>query len=128
ELEPWEPVMHIRGRYSSFAHLESVYLGVLARRTLVATNTRRVVDAANGKPVLFFADRFDHWSTQGGDGYAAHVGGASAVASDAMAAWWGEKGMGTIPHALIAMFDGDTVAATRAFHESFPDTDLIALV
>ncbi len=127
-VAPWEPVAHIRGRYSSFAHLESVYLGVLARRTLVATNVRRVVEAAAGKPILFFADRFDHWSTQGGDGYAAHVGGATSVASDAMAAWWGEKGMGTIPHALIALFEGDTVAATAGFHEEFPEADLIALV
>lgn len=127
-IEPWEPVAHLRGRYSSIAHLESVYLGVLARRTLIATNTRRVVDAADGKPILFFADRFDHWSTQGGDGYAAHVGGATSVASDAMAAWWGERGMGTIPHALIAFFDGDTVEATAAFHDAYPTTDLIALV
>ena len=128
DLEPWETVAHIRGRYSSFAHLESVYLGVLARRTLIASNTRRVVEASQGKPVLFFADRFDHWSTQGGDGYAAHVGGASSVASMAMAAWWGERAMGTIPHALIAFFGGDTVAATAAFHDEFPTTDLIALV
>ena len=127
-IEPWETVAHFEGRYSSFAHLESVYLGVLARRTLIATNTRRVVEAAAGKPVLFFADRFDHWSTQGGDGYAANVGGATSVASDAMAAWWGEKGMGTMPHALIAFFGGDTVAATAAFEQHFPTTDLIALV
>jgi nicotinate phosphoribosyltransferase len=127
-IEPWETVAHLEGRYSAFAHLESVYLGVLARRTLIATNTRRVVQAAAGKPVLFFADRFDHWSTQGGDGYAAKAGGATSVASDAMAAWWGEKGMGTMPHALIAFFEGDTVAATAAFQEEFPATDLIALV
>jgi nicotinate phosphoribosyltransferase len=127
-VEPWETVAHIDGRYSSFAHLESVYLGVLARRTLIASNVRRVVEASAGKPVLFFADRFDHWSTQGGDGYAAHVGGASSVASEAMAAWWGEKAMGTIPHALVAFFGGDTVAAAAAFRDQFPATDLIALV
>jgi nicotinate phosphoribosyltransferase len=128
EIVPWEPVMHIRGPYSAFAHLESVYLGVLARRTLVASNTARVVDAANGKPVLFFADRFDHWANQGGDGYAAYVGGATGFASDAMGAWWGESGMGTMPHALIAFFDGDTIAACRAFHEIYPDVPLIPLV
>ena len=61
---------------------------MLARRTLVASNVRQVVDAAGGKPVLFFADRFDHWATQGGDGYAAFVGGAQGVATDAQAAWW----------------------------------------
>src|SRR5918992_1401384 len=127
-VDAWEPVIEITGPYRLVAHLESVYLGVLARRTLVASNVRRVVDAAGGKPVLFFADRFDHWATQGGDGYAAFVGGAQGVATDAQAAWWGERGLGTIPHALIATFDGDTVAAVGAFARQFPDIPLIALV
>jgi nicotinate phosphoribosyltransferase len=78
--------------------------------------------------VLFFADRFDHWATQGGDGYAAFVGGAQGVATDAQAAWWGERGLGTIPHALIATFGGDTVAAVAAFARQFPGVPLIALV
>jgi nicotinate phosphoribosyltransferase len=124
----WEPVIELTGAYRLVAHLESIYLGVLARRTLVASNVRRVVDAAGGKPVLFFADRFDHWATQGGDGYAAFVGGAQGVATDAQAAWWGERGLGTIPHALIATFGGDTVAAVGAFARQFPGVPLIALV
>jgi nicotinate phosphoribosyltransferase len=124
----WEPVVELTAPYRLVAHLESVYLGVLARRTLVASNVRRVVDAAGGKPVLFFADRFDHWATQGGDGYAAFVGGAQGVATDAQAAWWGERGLGTIPHALIATFGGDTVAAVAAFARQFPGVPLIALV
>jgi nicotinate phosphoribosyltransferase len=127
-VDAWEPVIEITGPYRLFAHLESVYLGVLARRSLVASNVRRVVDAARGKPVLFFADRFDHWATQGGDGYAAFVGGAEGVATDAQAAWWGERGLGTIPHALIATFGGDTVAAVAAFARQFPGVPLIALV
>jgi nicotinate phosphoribosyltransferase len=127
-VDAWEPVIELTGPYRLVAHLESVYLGVLARRTLVASNVRRVVDAARGKPVLFFADRFDHWATQGGDGYAAFVGGAQGVATDAQAAWWGERGLGTIPHALIATFGGDTVAAVAAFARQFPGVPLIALV
>src|SRR5215510_775949 len=31
EIEPWETVMTIEGDYTLFAHLETVYLGVLAR-------------------------------------------------------------------------------------------------
>src|SRR5215216_6021304 len=127
-VDAWEPVIELTAPYRLVAHLESVYLGVLARRTLVASNVRRVVDAAGGKPVLFFADRFDHWATQGGDGYAAFVGGAQGVATDAQAAWWGERGLGTIPHALIATFGGDTVAAVAAFARQFPGVPLIALV
>jgi nicotinate phosphoribosyltransferase len=127
-VDAWEPVIEITGPYRLFAHLESVYLGVLARRSLVATNVRRVVAAADGKPVVFFADRFDHWATQGGDGYAAFVGGAQGVATDAQAAWWGERGLGTTPHSLIATFAGDTVAAMRAFARHIPDVPLVALV
>jgi nicotinate phosphoribosyltransferase len=128
KLAAWEPAVEITGPYRLVAHLESVYLGVLARRSLVATNVAAVVRSAAGKPVLFFADRFDHWATQGGDGYAAFVGGAQGVATDAQAAWWGERGLGTIPHALIAVFCGDTVAATAAFARHVPDVPLIALV
>lgn len=128
EVVPWEPVMLIRGPLASFVHLESVYLGVLARRTKVATNVRRVCDAAGDKPLLFFADRFDHYATQGGDGYAANIGGARGVASDAMGAWWGEPGLGTMPHALIAAYHGNTVRATAAFGEYIPGVNLIALV
>jgi nicotinate phosphoribosyltransferase len=127
-VDAWQPVVEITAPYRLVAHLESVYLGVLARRSLVATNVARVVSAANGKPVLFFADRFDHWATQGGDGYAAFVGGAQGVATDAQAAWWGERGLGTIPHALIAVYSGDTVAATAAFARQMPNVPLVALV
>lgn len=129
ELAPWETVLTIEGDYSVFAHLETVYLGALTRRTLVGTNVRRVVEAARGKPILFFPARFDHYRVQTGDGYAAHVAGAIGVSTDAQASWWGGKGIGTVPHALIAAFDGDTVAATRAFADLYyPEINITALV
>lgn len=123
-----EPVMHITGPYVYFAHLESLYLGVLARRTMVATNTRRVVEAANGKPVFFFADRFDDFHNQEGDGYAAHIGGAAGVCTDAHASRWNGIPVGTIPHALIAVSGGDTVKATQRFAKHINGINVIALV
>jgi nicotinate phosphoribosyltransferase len=129
EVEPWETVMLVTGPYDAFAHLETLYLGVLARRTRVGTNTRRVVEAANGKEVLFFPARHDHWLVQTGDGYAAHIAGAIGVSTDAQASWWGSKGAGTVPHALIAAYGGDTVLATRKFADHIdPDVKLITLV
>jgi nicotinate phosphoribosyltransferase len=120
EIQPWESVLLIEGPYDAFAHLETLYLGVLARRTKVGTNTRRVVDAAKPKEVMFFPARHDHWLVQTGDGYAAHVAGAIGVSTDAQASWWGSEGVGTVPHALIAAFGGDTVLATKKFAEHIP--------
>jgi nicotinate phosphoribosyltransferase len=120
-IEPWETVLTIDGDYTLFAHLETVYLGVLARRTLVSTNVRRVVEAASPKPILFFPARHDHWLVQTGDGYAAHVAGAIGVSTDAQSSWWGGRGIGTVPHALIAAYGGDTVAAARHFAAWAPD-------
>jgi nicotinate phosphoribosyltransferase len=129
QTEPGETVMLVNGPYQAFAHLETVYLGVLARRTRVATNTRLVVEAAWPKPVMFFPARFDHWLVQTGDGYAAHIAGAIGVSTDAQASWWGSEGIGTVPHALIAAFGGDTVEATRALAEQMPDeVKIITLV
>ena len=113
-IAPWETVMTIEGPYAAFAHLETVYLGCLARRTLVMRNVADVVEAARGKPILFFPARHDHWLVQTGDGWAAHVAGAIGVSTDAQASWWGGRGVGTVPHGLIAAYGGDTVAAARA--------------
>src|SRR5881409_3686854 len=129
EIKPWETVLLIEGPYDAFANLETLYLGVLARRTRVGTNTRRVVDAAKPKQVMFFPARHDHWLVQTGDGYAAHIAGAIGVSTDAQASWWGSEGIGTVPHALIAAYHGDTVLASRKFAElSDPNVRLITLV
>jgi nicotinate phosphoribosyltransferase len=131
-IAPRETAMLITGPYVAFAHLETDYLGVLARRSLVATNVRRVIDAAHGKPVIFMGARHDDWRVQTPDGYAARVGGAGSVSSDAGGAWWGASGVGTMPHAMIAAFGGDVVAATLAFtrycHAQEPDIKIVSLV
>lgn len=129
EISPLEPVLTIEGPYRLFAHLETVYLGVLARRTLIGTNVRKVIAAANGKPIMFFPARHDDWRVQTCDGYAAHYAGAIGVSTDAQASWWGGRGMGTVPHSLIAAFGGDTVAAAIAFAEEYgEETDVSVLV
>jgi nicotinate phosphoribosyltransferase len=129
EIEPFQTVMTIEGDYSLFAHLETVYLGCLARRTLVMRNVAAVVRAAAGKPILFFPARHDHWLVQTGDGWAAHVAGAIGVSTDAQASWWGGRGVGTVPHGLIAAYGGDTVAAATAFADRYyGETNITVLV
>ncbi|HEY3921959.1 MAG TPA: hypothetical protein VGL76_07575 [Gaiellaceae bacterium] len=133
-IEPYEAVMTIEGDYTSFAHLETAYLGTLARRTLITTNVVRVLEAANGKPIIFMPARHDHYRVQTGDGYAAYVAGQIVgtpigVTTDDQASWWGGVGVGTVPHSLIAAYGGDTVLAARKFAEWAPrDMNITLLV
>jgi nicotinate phosphoribosyltransferase len=90
---------------------------------------REVVEAAHGKPILFFPARHDHWLVQTGDGWAAHIAGAIGVSTDAQASWWGGRGVGTVPHALIAAYGGDTALAAKKFAERYAhDTNVTVLV
>jgi nicotinate phosphoribosyltransferase len=85
-----------------------------------------VLEAANGKPIIFMPARHDHHRVQTGDGYAAFVAGRVVgapvgVTTDEQASWWGGRGIGTVPHALIASYGGNTVLAATKFAEWAPD-------
>jgi nicotinate phosphoribosyltransferase len=133
-ISPYETVLTIEGDYTLFAHLETVYLGVLARRTLITTNVVRVLEAANGKPIIFMPARHDHHRVQTGDGYAAYVAGQITgaeigVTTDEQASWWGGRGLGTVPHSLIASYGGNTVLAATKFAEwASPEMRVTVLV
>jgi nicotinate phosphoribosyltransferase len=134
------PVMRVRGRYRDFAILETPTLGALTRGSRVATNVYEVLKAARGKQVLFFPARFDAHEVQAADGYAYQIAVqlfnqnfgkslAAHVSTDAQGDWWGGAGGGTVAHAAIACFLGDTAEATMAFAATRPaDIPRIALV
>lgn len=126
-----QPVIEIRGRYRDFAVLETTLLGVLSRASRVATNVYNLMQHTNDKPLLFFPARFDMPSVQSIDGYAYWLAVQrhnldfkrqlpAFVSTDAQAAWWGSKGGGTVPHAIIASFLADTSAAMNAFAQYMP--------
>lgn len=126
-----EPVMKVRGRYRDFALLETPTLGVLTRSSRVATNVYETLVAARGKPVLFFPARFDLHEVQAADGYAYNIAIkrfnmeysheiGSFVSTDAQGDWWGGAGGGTVAHAAIASFLGDTAEAMMQFSRILP--------
>ena len=123
-----EPVLKVTGRYEDFGYLESVIDGVLARRSAVATNVKEVLDAAKGTTVFSMADRQDDYHTQIGDGYATYVAGIDRVSTDAQGLWWGGKGMGTMPHALIQICGGDVCKAADIYLKTFPEEKVTALI
>src|SRR5512133_3892538 len=135
-----ESVIKVRGRYRDFALLETPTLGVLTRSSRVATNVYETLMAARGKPVLFFPARFDLHEVQASDGYAYNIAIqrfnmdfsqqiGSFVSTDAQGDWWGGAGGGTVAHAAIASFMGDTAEAMMQFSRILPpNIPRIALV
>ncbi|ARU91163.1 nicotinate phosphoribosyltransferase [Spiroplasma clarkii] len=125
-----EPVLKITGKYCDFAHFEGLFDGILSRASSVATAAARLKKAANNKTIINMNDRMDVFSAQQIDGYASIVGGIENLVTPASFEYVLEKPIlnGTMPHALIAAFDGDLVAATNAYLKTFPNHNLVALI
>jgi len=126
-----QPVMRVCGRYRDFALLETPTLGILTRSSRVATNVYETFVAARGKPVLFFPARFDLHEVQAADGYAYNIAIqrfnldhakelGPFISTDAQGDWWGGAGGGTVAHAAIASFLGDTAEAILQFARVLP--------
>ncbi|MCC6446323.1 MAG: nicotinate phosphoribosyltransferase [Armatimonadetes bacterium] len=134
------PVIKVQGRYRDFAMLETPTLGALTRGSRIATNVYEVLEAADGKAILFFPARFDAYEVQAADGYAyqiavqaynAHRNESLSpfISTDAQGDWWGGAGGGTVAHAAIACFLGDTAETMMAFASIVPpEIPRIALV
>ncbi|MGE5072643.1 MAG: nicotinate phosphoribosyltransferase [Anaerolineae bacterium] len=126
-----QPVLRVCGRYRDFALLETPTLGSLTRSSRVATNVYETFVAARGKPVLFFPARFDLHEVQAADGYAYNIAVqrfnlehakdlGAFISTDAQGDWWGGAGGGTVAHAAIASFFGDTAEAMLQFARVLP--------
>lgn len=120
------PVLKVRGRYRDISHLETPILGVMAEPTRIATNVYNTLVAADGKDILFFPARFAHYKMQGVHGYAHRMAVATYnrthdktlntfISTHEQGSWWGGNGSGTIAHATIASFLGNTPETMMQF-------------
>jgi nicotinate phosphoribosyltransferase len=135
-----DPILYITGPLFHLVDLETVMLQKLGPACVAAYNASAM--CAELPKVAFLAMDARHCA--GAEmaelmAYAASVGSAHAkkvagavgfigCAADATASYFGkEKGIGTMPHALIG-YAGSTVRAAEMFHETFPDEPLTVLV
>ena len=127
-IKALEPVLMLEGPYHHFGHYEGVIDGILARQTSIATNAYKILKECKDTPLIAMADRADHYSMLESDGYALSIGGIKHFVTDASAFSSNSKAIGTMPHVLIGMFDGNTLEATKYFHKLYPKDDIVALV
>ncbi|QQY77983.1 nicotinate phosphoribosyltransferase [Mycoplasma mycoides subsp. capri] len=127
-----EPVLKITGKYQDFGWLEGMIDGILSRNTSIATNSKQIIEAASHKDVLNMLDRADNYLTLASDGYASYIGGFRLFVTQASLEYIDDKTVlqpsGTMPHALIQAFNGDTLKAADAFYKTYPNNKLVVLI
>lgn len=135
-----EPMLWITGPFTGLVELETLFLMKLGPACVAAYNAWTM--CAGLPKVAFLAMDARHCAgTEMAEimAYAASVGSerakrkAGAVgfvgnATDATAHWFGrDRGLGTMPHALIG-YAGSTVRAAEMYRETFPDQPMTVLV
>ncbi len=135
-----EPILYLTGSFEHLVDLETLFLQKLGAACVAAYNAFTMCSEL--PEVAFLAFDARHCAGLGMAelmAYAASVGSARAQrkveaigfvgnATDATAHYFGqERGLGTMPHAIIG-YAGSTVRAAQMFHETFPDENLTVLV
>ncbi|NQZ66178.1 MAG: nicotinate phosphoribosyltransferase [Mycoplasmatales bacterium] len=121
-------VLQLKGNYVQFGIYEGVIDGILSRATSLATNAYHALKESNGKEVIYMGDRQDHYINQTLDGYAISLGGIKKQVTDAHVELHDGISVGTMPHALIQMFEGDLIKSLHAYKDTFKNEKLTALV
>jgi nicotinate phosphoribosyltransferase len=112
-FEKGETLMMVEGPIQDIVALETMYLGVISADTTLATDgvehidtnevrerMREVVEAAAGRPVMYFGARHWRYDEDRAISAAAFEGGATSCSTDIGASSVGLSGIGTIPHVL----------------------------
>ena len=135
-----EPLMYITGSFRELSDLETLFLQQLGPPCVAAFNAYTM--CTDLPYVAFLAMDARHCAGPPMAemmAYAASVGSARArqergakgfigSANDATAHYFGqERGLGTMPHALIG-YAGSTLRAAEMYHATFPDDPLYVLV
>ena len=123
-----EPVMFVDGPYGEYCVLETPMLGLVCQASGAATRAARIKKVAGEKVVVAFGIRRMHPALSPMLDRAAYIGGFDGVSSLKGAEIIGAKPSGTMPHALIIVFE-DQVKAWKAFDEIISsDVPRVALV
>lgn len=119
---PLEPIVTVRGPAMQAQLIETMVLLSVNHQSLIATKAHRIVDAAQGRPVMEFGSR----RAQGYDGAfygarAAYIGGVAGTACAIADIAFGIPALGTMAHSWVQLYDTE-LEAFRAYAKVYPDS------
>ena len=122
---PPEPIVEIVAPIAEAQLVETFVLNQIHLQTVLASKAVRIVEAAQGRPVVDFGLRRMHGidaSIKAARAF--HIAGVSATSNVAAAQAYGLRVAGTLAHSYIQAHD-DEYEAFRAFTRAHPDTVLL---
>lgn len=119
---PNEPLITVKGPAIQAQFIETMILLTVNHQSLIATKANRIVNAAQGRPVMEFGSR----RAQGYDGAvygarAAYIGGCAGTACTISDRDFGVKALGTMAHSWVQLFPTE-LEAFRAYAKVYPDS------
>lgn len=119
---PGEPIITVKGPAIQAQFVETMILLTVNHQSLIATKANRIVNAAQGRPVMEFGSR----RAQGYDGAiygarAAYIGGCAGTACTISDRDFGVKALGTMAHSWVQLFPTE-LDSFRAYAKVYPDT------
>lgn len=124
-MYPNEPIITIVAPLIDAQLVETAILAQINHQSLVATKTRRIVKAAEGKAVSDFGARRAHNMDAAVYGArASYIGGAVGTATVLAGQMFGIPVSGTMAHSWV-MYYGDEFEAFRHYAENYPDSTVL---
>ncbi|HDR9224216.1 TPA: nicotinate phosphoribosyltransferase [Burkholderia vietnamiensis] len=120
-MYPNEPILTVKAPLIDAQLVETAILAQINHQSMIATKTRRIVSAAQGRPVFDFGARRAHNIDAAVYGArAAYIGGVSGTSNVMAGKQFGIPVSGTMAHSWV-MFHGDEYQAFRRYAELYPD-------
>lgn len=121
-MYPNEPILTVSAPIIDAQLVETAILAQINHQSLIATKTRRIVSAAEGRDVSDFGARRAHNVDAAVYGArAAYIGGAVSTSNVMAGKQFGIPVSGTMAHSWV-MFYKDEYEAFRRYAENYPDT------
>jgi nicotinate phosphoribosyltransferase len=124
---PNEPLIRVTAPVIEAQLVETFLLNTVNLQTMIATKASRVVQAAQGKPVVEFGLRREHGIDAGMKvTRASYIAGCQGTSNVLAGMTYGIPVFGTMAHSFVMSFD-EELEAFRAFAKTFPNKSTLLI-
>ena len=117
-----EPLLEVTAPITEAQIVETMLLNIVTTASLLATKAARIVQAADGRPVVDFGSRRTHGEDAAiAAARAGYISGFAGTSNVKAAVLYGIPAYGTMAHSFVQAFDDETVAFESYVNE-FPET------